>query len=98
MEKQKTKSDNKLREEILERINFLSDHWGKDDKSPFNFGGWREEVVDAIIEIFEKALSKREKGAYGEAIEDIKALGIEKLEQDYEKVKPKNLEDYELQS
>lgn len=42
-----------IREEVAKEIDFLSDHWvNGDDKPPFNFGGWREEVLDTIMAIF----------------------------------------------
>lgn len=43
-----------LREKIAERLDFLSDHWATDDKRPFLFGEWREEVLDEIIELIDE--------------------------------------------
>lgn len=46
------------RRALLERLDFLSDHWvNGDDKPPFNFGGWREEIADAFIEIIRSLLA-----------------------------------------
>lgn len=48
-----TSSDNgALREKILQRLDFLSDHWvNGDDKPPFSFGGWRDEVADELLKL-----------------------------------------------
>lgn len=41
---------NIVKEQLLERIDFLSDHWvNGDDKRPFSFGGWREEVAEELV-------------------------------------------------
>lgn len=47
------KSIEEIRTKIGEQIDFMCDHWTTDDdKSPRRFGGWRDEVLDSIIEIF----------------------------------------------
>ena len=47
-----------MRSELLEKLDFLSDHWIKgDDRPPFNFGGWREEVADDFIKIYRSYLA-----------------------------------------
>ena len=54
----------RMREQILERIDFLSDHWvNGDDKPPFSFGGWRDEVANALVDIFETHLTQVEREA-----------------------------------
>ena len=41
-----------LKNKLLERLDFLSDHWVKgDDRPPFNFGGWREEIASDFVNI-----------------------------------------------
>lgn len=41
-----------LREEIAKELDFIGDHWVKgDDRPPFNYGGWRDECLDKIIEL-----------------------------------------------
>lgn len=47
-----SKEEELLKEKILKEIDFLSDHWVKgDDRPPFTFGGWREEVACSLVEI-----------------------------------------------
>lgn len=47
-----SKDEELLKEKILKEIDFLSDHWvNGDDKIPFNFGGWRDEVAFTLVEI-----------------------------------------------
>lgn len=42
-----------IKEKIMKEIDFLSDHWVKgDDRPPFSFGGWREEVTESLLKIF----------------------------------------------
>lgn len=70
-----------LKEKILYRVDFLSDHWTKgDDKIPFQFGGWREEVAEDIIKIFfqekDKALAEQKK----ELITELNYTGVGKQE------------------
>lgn len=60
MSKTPTQNDweEKMRSELLEKLDFLSDHWIKgDDRPPFNFGGWREEVADDFIKIYRSYLA-----------------------------------------
>jgi len=53
------KQSTTLKEEILERVDFLSEHWTKgDDKIPFQFGGWREEVATDILKLIQSHLVK----------------------------------------
>ena len=63
-----------LKEKISERIEFLADHWGKDDKKPFNFGGWKEEVIDEIMALFsshsEALCREAEEKGYNQANEE----------------------------
>lgn len=48
-----------LREKIAERIDFLADHWTTDDnKSPYWFGGWKEEVVEDILTLISEEIEK----------------------------------------
>lgn len=48
-----------LREEILKEIDFLCDHWVEgDDKSPYRFGWWREEVGDTLVKIYTTKLQE----------------------------------------
>ena len=71
---------NKIKEQILERIDFLSEHWTMNDNNkPFQFGGWREEVAEGIVDILDQARAEaveeaREEGwrqGYKQAKEDI---------------------------
>lgn len=56
-----------MRSKLLERLDFLSDHWTKgDDRPPFNFGGWREEVADDFVEIYKNYLANARKEGYEE--------------------------------
>lgn len=51
-----------MRGKLLERLDFLSDHWVKgDDRPPFSFGGWREEVADDFVEIYKNYLADASK-------------------------------------
>lgn len=51
----------KIKEKILKEIDFLSDHWvNGDDKPPFSFGGWREEVAESILSIFSELLKQQD--------------------------------------
>lgn len=62
---------NELEKKIAKEIDFLSDHWvNGDDKPPFSFGGWREEVIASIVNIFEQSYAEREK-ALVEKFEEI---------------------------
>jgi hypothetical protein len=73
-----------LRKNISERIEFMADHWTIDDKSPFNFGGWKEEVVDQIVSIFHQAM-KQEIRKVGEKLigEDEEMLDMGVGNEDY---------------
>lgn len=51
-----------LKKSFLKELDFLSDHWvNGDDKPPFSFGGWREEVANEFVKIAKTAVSNREK-------------------------------------
>lgn len=61
---------------INEQIDFLTDHWTMDDREPYTFGGWREEVVaEMAIKIREAIQATRE-----ETIEKIKRIVSENCE------------------
>lgn len=48
-----------LKTEFAERIDFLSEHWIRgDDRPPFSFGGWRDEVVHELVSFTEKAIKE----------------------------------------
>lgn len=54
-----TSKEEEIREEILKEIDFLCDNWVEgDDKSPYRFGGWREEVGDTLLKIYTTKLSE----------------------------------------
>lgn len=46
-----TQSSEEMREKIEKEIDFMCDHWFKDDKPPYSFGGWRGEVVASLVSI-----------------------------------------------
>jgi len=48
------KTQGKIEEQIKKEILFLSDHWTEDERMPFNFGGWLDEVVTDIYKIYLK--------------------------------------------
>ena len=47
-----------LREQFLEKLDFLSAHWCEDDTQPFSFGGWRDEVADEFVQIAAQEVAK----------------------------------------
>lgn len=52
-----------IKAQFLKELDFLSDHWvNGDDKQPFNFGGWREEVANEFVNIASQAISEAEDG------------------------------------
>lgn len=62
-----------LGEEIMKEIDFLCDHWVEgDDKSPYRFGGWREEVQVKLVEIFNSKLTLQKQSW----MEEVKKLGV----------------------
>lgn len=62
-----------LREKILKEIDFLSDHWVKgDDRPPFSFGGWREEVADEIMFLVEEDKAQAIQATREETVEEMK--------------------------
>lgn len=53
--------EKELKKSFLKELDFLSDHWvNGDDKPPFSFGGWREEVANEFVKIAKTAVSQRE--------------------------------------
>ena len=56
----KTILQGEIEQEIKKEILFLSDHWTTDDKMPFKFGGWLDEVVDNIATICLSKVRKAE--------------------------------------
>lgn len=54
--------DENIKESFLKELDFLSDHWvNGDDKPPFSFGGWREDVAYEFVAIVKYWVLQREK-------------------------------------
>lgn len=52
-----------LKKQIDDKITFLFDHWTMEDKAPYTFGGWREEIVMDIVDLIHQAQEEaREEG------------------------------------
>lgn len=59
--------ESEVKKQFLERLDFLSDHWvNGDDRPPFSFGGWREEVAEDFVKITrtQREQARREGKAY----------------------------------
>jgi len=70
-----------LKSKFLKELDFLSDHWvNGDDKPPFSFGGWREEVANKFVEIASQALQAAKEERDVELLEKI----IEMKDKQYE--------------
>lgn len=76
MSQKESEWDENLKKSFLKELDFLSDHWvNGDDKPPFSFGGWREEVVNEFVKIAKTAVSNREK----EIAEEVEKLKKDEL-------------------
>lgn len=72
-----------LKSQILKQVDFLSDHWTKgDDKIPFQFGGWRDEVANDIVSLLDKELEKYKE----EVVAEIKKLRMPKFNDPFEHI------------
>jgi hypothetical protein len=82
-----------LRVKIEKEIDFMCDHWVEgDDKSPYSFGGWRGEVLDAILAAFTREVEEMEKGLSDTF--DKHFLGTDDIEQTKEEIKNGTYEVY----
>lgn len=54
-----TKPKKTLEKIIGEKIDFLCDHWGADDKAPFQFGGWRNEIIAELVALLKQIVEDK---------------------------------------